>query len=138
MPRIIFVHVYSHQKEAETHSDPKRREKIENQKEKFGNDELYQILVNGNEIADKLTEKGRRSAEHQRDWALEPTQGNDKFYVITDDIINDKKPQIWIKSKHSRIHISRESSKHTMRTAEMTIYTIYQDVIMLPLFRRVK
>jgi ribonuclease HI len=112
-PRIIFVHVYSHQKEAGTHSDPKRKEKIEKQKEEFGNDKLYQILVNGNEIADKLAEKGRRSTEHQRDWALEPTQGNDKFYVITDDIINDKKPQIWIKEQtQSDTYIKRTEQKH--------------------------
>jgi hypothetical protein len=63
--RIIFVHVHSHQKEAKTHSDPKRIERIEKQKQKLGNDKLYQILVNGNEIADILAEKGRTSAEHR-------------------------------------------------------------------------
>jgi len=96
-PKVMFLHIYSHQKEASQHHDPKREAKIQNQKKKFGNDQLYEILRQGNEVADKLAEKGRLKGSIKRNWIEDPPIGTDKYYILTQDKLNDKRPQQWIK-----------------------------------------
>lgn len=119
-PEIEFLHIYSHQNEAATHADPNRQSKIDKQKKDFNNPKLYDLLVRGNEVADKLADEARRKRPPRRNWIHTPMAGSDEFYIVTQtlqldhetdpqnnitsviitkDILNDRRPHQWIKEQ---------------------------------------
>ena len=87
--RTDFLHIYSHQENA----DAERQDKIKAQKEKYRlTEENYQILVMGNEMADKAASiKSREPPKGARNWESNPMQGTPDHYIVKKAVLRDGK-----------------------------------------------
>ena len=112
--KIEFIHVYSHQDSA----DEKRREKIETQRAKYG-DELYEIFIKGNELADRAAAIAITNRTKLRDWDDEPMAGVDEIYIQTFNEVNNDTNKVITPSKtvDGAIHgwIRKDTQESIMR-----------------------
>ena len=130
---VLLLHVYSHQDKLDPNSpqDATRIAKIEREKQELDNPHLYELMVNGNDIADALAgiatkqktlkfDKKKQATKgpsrRLRDWDSNPTFGTDSIDITHEVKTREGYARRWVDGK---IHTwTRELTQHNIIETE--------------------